>query len=182
MATRFGVLVASAVGSAVRLRARWRAHQHRPVPTRSIFIGEPKGRAAKPGSRRTRPGPVAGLRAAQGSPPLFPMVTGSRVNPPTVQAMNRALTFLTSLRHDRLIAPFRLDGPINGDAFPAGARRCLAPTLVPGATVVADTLASHKDLPAHQLIRNAGARPLFRFRGKPSTGRRSSPSKPPART
>ena len=113
---------------------------------------------------------------------MFPMVTGSRVNPPPVQATNRGLTFLTSLRHDRLIAPFRLDGPINGDAFPAGVRQCLAPTLVPGAIVAANKLASHKGLPARQRIRDAAAHPLFRFRGKPSTRRLSSPSTPTART
>ena len=59
------------------------------------------------------------------------------------------------------MAPFVLDGPINGDAFTAWVGQCLAPTLAPGAIVGADNLGSHKGLPARQLIRNVGAQLLF---------------------
>jgi transposase len=59
------------------------------------------------------------------------------------------------------VAPFVLDGPINGDAFTAWVGQCLAPTLGPGDIVIADNLGSHKGLPARQLIRNAGAHLLF---------------------
>jgi hypothetical protein len=41
--------------------------------------------------------------------------------------------------------------------FTAWVGQCLAPTLMPGDVIIADNLASHKGLPARQLIRNAGA-------------------------
>jgi transposase len=59
------------------------------------------------------------------------------------------------------VAPFVLDGPINGDAFTAWVGQCLTPTLGPGDIVIADNLGSHKGLPARRLIRNAGAHLLF---------------------
>ena len=73
----------------------------------------------------------------------------------------RTLTFLAGLRHDRIVAPFVLDGPINGDAFTAWVGQCLAPTLRPGDIVIADNLGSHKGKPARQIIRQAGAHLLF---------------------
>ena len=62
-------------------------------------------------------------------------------------------TFLAGLRHDRIVALFVLDGPINGDAFTAWVGQCLAPTLAPGDIVIADNPGSHKGMPARQLIR-----------------------------
>ena len=73
----------------------------------------------------------------------------------------KTLTFLAGLRHDRIVAPFVLDGSINGDTFTAWVGQCLAPTLAPGDIVVTDTLGSRKGLPARHLIRNAGAHLLF---------------------
>ena len=71
------------------------------------------------------------------------------------------MTLLAGLRHDGIVAPFVLDGPINGDAFTAWVGPCLAPTLAPGDVVIADDLGSHIGLPARQMIRDAGAHPLF---------------------
>ena len=59
------------------------------------------------------------------------------------------------------MAPFVLDGPINGDAFTAWVGQCLVPTLAPGDVVIADNLGSHKGLPARKLIRDAGAHLRF---------------------
>lgn len=73
----------------------------------------------------------------------------------------KTLTFLAGLRHDRIVAPFVLDGPINGEMFTAWVAQCLTPTLAPGDVVIADNLGSHKGQPARQLIRNAGAHLLF---------------------
>lgn len=73
----------------------------------------------------------------------------------------KTLTFLAGLRHDRIVAPFVLDGPINGEMFAAWVEQCLAPTLAPGDIVIADNLGSHKGLPARHLIRDAGAHLLF---------------------
>lgn len=73
----------------------------------------------------------------------------------------KTLTFLAGLRHDRIIAPFVLDGPINGDAFTTWVCQCLVPELAPGDIIIADNVGSHKGLPARQAIRNAGAHLLF---------------------
>ncbi len=71
------------------------------------------------------------------------------------------MTFLAALRHDRITAPFVLDGPINGDAFTIYVEQVLAPTLMPGDIVVMDNLGSHKSDKVRQLIRKVGARLLF---------------------
>ena len=73
----------------------------------------------------------------------------------------KTLTFLAGLRHDGIVAPFVLDGPINGEMFTAWVKQCLTPTLTPGDIIIADNLGSHKGLPARQLIRDAGAHLLF---------------------
>ncbi len=41
----------------------------------------------------------------------------------------KTLTFMAALRHDRIEAPFVLDGPINGECFKTS-RRCLCPRLL----------------------------------------------------
>jgi len=73
----------------------------------------------------------------------------------------KTMTFLAALRHDRITAPFVLDGPINGEAFVAYVEQVLVPTLTPGDVVVMDNLGSHKSTRVRQLIRAAGARLLF---------------------
>lgn len=42
-------------------------------------------------------------------------------------------TFLAALRHDRIIAPCVIDGPINGATVRAYVEQFLAPALTPGA-------------------------------------------------
>lgn len=73
----------------------------------------------------------------------------------------KTLTFLAGLRHDRIVAPFVLDGPINGIAFTAWVEPCLAPTLSPGDIVILDNLGSHKGKPARNAIRDACAHLFF---------------------
>ena len=51
---------------------------------------------------------------------------------------------MAALRHDRIYAPFLLDGPVNRDGFLTYVRDVLALTLSPGDIVVADNLACHK--------------------------------------
>ncbi|GGB14127.1 hypothetical protein GCM10011491_47090 [Brucella endophytica] len=65
------------------------------------------------------------------------------------------------MRHDRIVAPFVLDGPINAVAFTAWVEQCLVPTLEPGDIVILDNLGSHKGMPARKAIRDAGARLFF---------------------
>lgn len=71
------------------------------------------------------------------------------------------MTFLAALRHDRITAPFVLDGPINGNAFTVYVEQVLVSTLQPGDVVVLDNLGSHKSRRVRQLIRAAGAHLLF---------------------
>jgi putative transposase len=70
-------------------------------------------------------------------------------------------TFIAALRHDRVEAPWVLDGPINGTCFQAYVEAELVPTLKPGDIVVMDNLGSHKGKKVRQAIRQAGARLLF---------------------
>jgi transposase len=70
-------------------------------------------------------------------------------------------TFVAGLRCDGLVAPWVLDGPMNGEAFETYIETQLAPTLVRGDVVIMDNLSSHKSERVAQLIRQQGAWPLF---------------------
>lgn len=91
-----------------RFRARWRAQQHRPDPGRLIFIDETW---IKTNMTRTCGWAMRGKRLTAHGP----------------QGHWKTPTFLAGLRHDRIVAPFVPDGPVNGDAFTARVDRCLAP-------------------------------------------------------
>jgi transposase len=73
----------------------------------------------------------------------------------------KTMTFIAALRHDRISAPWILDGPINGELFTLYVEKVLAPTLAKGDVVILDNLGSHKGKPARNLIRAAGAHLLF---------------------
>lgn len=73
----------------------------------------------------------------------------------------KTLTFIAALRHDRIDAPWVINGPINGDLFTTYVRHELAPTLAKGDLVVVDNLSSHKAKAARQAIREKGAHLLF---------------------
>ena len=70
-------------------------------------------------------------------------------------------TFLAALRHDRIDAPWLLDGPIDGESFATYVEQVLCPTLRPGDIVVMDNLGSHKSDRVRRLIRAAGAKLFF---------------------
>jgi putative transposase len=71
------------------------------------------------------------------------------------------MTFLAALRHDRIEAPWLIDGPINGQRFLVYVEAVLAPTLKPGDVVIMDNLGSHKSKAVRQAIRTAGAHLIF---------------------
>jgi transposase len=71
------------------------------------------------------------------------------------------MTFLAALRHDRIDAPWLLEGPINGDSFLVYVEKVLAQTLRPNDIVIMDNLGSHKRKAVRQAIRTAGARLIF---------------------
>ena len=68
-------------------------------------------------------------------------------------------TFLAGLRHDRIVAPLVLSGPINGRSFRAYVEQFLAPTLTVGDIVVADNLGSHKVAGVREAIEAKGGKP-----------------------
>lgn len=73
----------------------------------------------------------------------------------------KTMTFLAALRHDRIEAPWLLDGPINGERFQIYVEKLLVPSLQPGDIVIMDNLGSHKSKAVRQAIRQAGAKLFF---------------------
>lgn len=70
-------------------------------------------------------------------------------------------TFLAALRHDRVDAPWLLDGPINGESFRLYVETELVPALRPGDIVIVDNLGSHRGKAVRRAIRAAGAKLFF---------------------
>ena len=68
------------------------------------------------------------------------------------------MTFVAALRHDRIVAPWLLDGPMNGERFRVHVEQVLVPTLQPGDLVIMDNLGSHKGPAVRRAIRQAGAK------------------------
>ena len=73
----------------------------------------------------------------------------------------KTMTFVASLRYDRIEAPWLIDGPINGEGFRAYVEKVLVPTLRPGELAMMDNLGSHKGKAVRQVIRSAGAKLFF---------------------
>jgi len=71
------------------------------------------------------------------------------------------MTFLAALRHDRIVAPWLLDGPINAERFLVYTEEVLVPTLLPGDVVIMDNLGSHKGKAARAIVRAKGAHLFF---------------------
>jgi transposase len=69
----------------------------------------------------------------------------------------KTTTFTAGLRHDGLIAPMVLDGPMDGAAFLAYVEQVLVPELRPGDIVVMDNLPAHKVTGVREAIETAGA-------------------------
>jgi transposase len=122
-----------------RRRAQWRRYQTRIEPARLVFIDETW--------TKTNMAPLRGW--AQRGARLLSKVPYGHWN---------TMTFIAALRHDRIDAPWLLDGPINGESFRIYVETVLAPTLRRGDLVVMDNLGSHKGPAIRQAIRNAGAR------------------------
>jgi hypothetical protein len=56
----------------------------------------------------------------------------------------KTITFIAVLRHDRVTAPFVLEGPMTGEMFKAYTEQLLAPTLTRGNIVFMDNVSVHK--------------------------------------
>lgn len=76
-------------------------------------------------------------------------------------------TFIAGLRCDDLVAPWVIEGAMNGTAFDTYVVTQLAPTLQPGDVVVWDNLNVHKSPRAAEAVRARGAWILFLPRYSP---------------
>ena len=125
-----------------RKRARWKAHQGRIAPERLVFIDETW--------IKTNMAPLRGWGPR-----------GRRLKGYAPYGHWKTLTFIAALRHDRIEAPWVIDGPINGELFVLYIQQVLAPTLTAGDVVVLDNLGSHKAKAARADVRAKGAHLIF---------------------
>lgn len=68
-----------------------------------------------------------------------------------------ATTLVCALRSEGVIAPWVIDGAINGESFRVWVERILAPALRPGDIVVLDNLGAHKVAGIEEAIQAVGA-------------------------
>ncbi len=122
-----------------RKRGQWKIYQGRIALERLVFIDETW--------TKTNMAPLRG-----GAP------RGQRLDAKVPYGHWKTMTFLAALRHDRIDAPWVLDGPINGERFRVYVEKVLVPTLSPGDIVVMDNLGSHKGEAVRRLIRGVGAK------------------------
>lgn len=125
-----------------RRRAQWRKYQARIDPSRLVFIDETW--------TKTNMAPLRGWAPR-----------GKRLLGKAPYGHWNTMTFIAALRHDRIDAPWLLDGPINRERFLLYVQKVLAPTLRPSDVVIADNLGSHKGTAVRQAIRDAGAKLLL---------------------
>jgi len=73
----------------------------------------------------------------------------------------KTITFIAALRHDRVTAPFVLEGPMTGEMFKAYTEQFLAPTLTRGDIVFMDNVSVHKVDGIEEAIEARGAIPFY---------------------
>ena len=80
-----------------------------------------------------------------------------------IETSQSELTATTSaaLRHDRITAPFVLEGPMTGEMFKAYIEQFLAPTLTGGDVVFMDNVSVHKVDGIEEAIEARGAIPFY---------------------
>jgi transposase len=82
---------------------------------------------------------------------------GKRLVCPVPHGHWKTTTFVGALRHDGMIAPCVVDGPMNGETFLAWIEQLLVPTLQQGDIVVMDNLSSHKVKGVREAVEAVGA-------------------------
>jgi transposase len=125
-----------------RRRIQWRSRQSEIDPARLVFIDETW--------TKTNMAPLRGWGPQ-----------GERLVAKVPHGRWKTMTFIAALRHDRIDAPWLIDGPIDGEGFRTYVEKVLAPTLRPGELVIMDNLGSHKGKAIRQAIRSAGAKLFF---------------------
>ena len=86
-------------------------------------------------------------RAPQGEPLIQKVLHGNW----------KTVTFIAALRHDRVTAPFVLEGAMNGETFKAYVEQFLAPTLKKGDIVFMDNASVHMAEGVEEAIEAKGA-------------------------
>jgi len=119
-------------------RANWKAEQAALDPSRLVFIDET---GANTKMVRTRGRARKGERLVSHQP----------------WGHWKTTTFTAGLRSNGLVAPYVLDGPMNGDSFLVYVEKILVPDLRPDDIVIMDNLAAHKVDGVRRLIEAAGA-------------------------
>lgn len=125
-----------------RKRARWKARQGSINPKRLVFIDETWA--------KTNMAPLRGWAAR-----------GQRLIGRAPFGHWNTMTFVAALRHDGIVAPWVIDGPINGESFRTYVEQVLVPELHEGDIVVMDNLGSHKAPAIRRAIRAAGAKLFY---------------------
>jgi transposase len=125
-----------------RKRTRWKTYQGRIDASRLVFLDETWV--------KTNMAPLRGWGPRN-----------QRLRAHAPYGHWKTLTFIAALRHDRIDAPWVIDGPINGQIFRVYVEKVLAPTLNPGDVVVLDNLGSHKNKAARAAVRARGAHLFF---------------------
>jgi len=69
----------------------------------------------------------------------------------------KTITFVAGLRNNGMVAPFVVDGPMDGPTFVSYVEQCLAPTLDQYDTVIMDNLGAHKVPGVREAIEGVGA-------------------------
>ena len=88
---------------------------------------------------------------------LFPRRSRQKLIGHVPQAHWQTVTFVAGLRHDGMVAPFVINGPMTGASFIAYLEQCLAPTLKRGDIVIIDNLKAHQVAGVREAIETAGA-------------------------
>ena len=125
-----------------RRRAQWMKRQNQIDPERLVFIDETW--------TKTNMEPLRGWAPR-----------GDRLVAKVPHGHWKTTTFIAALRHDRIEAPWLLDGPINAEAFKTYVEKVLTPTLRPDDLVIMDNLGSHKGKAVWSAIRAAGVKLFF---------------------
>jgi hypothetical protein len=125
-----------------RARRRWTREQGMLDPARLVFIDET---ATTTNMVRLRGRCLRGERLVASVP----------------HGHWKTITSVAGLRHDGIIAPFVIDGAMNGPTFLAYVEQCLAPTLGRRDTVIRDNLPAHRVAGVVEAIEAVGASVLY---------------------
>jgi transposase len=139
-----------------RRRTQWTKYRERIDPSRLVFIDETWTKTRWTSRTASPRSPPANMVPLRGWAPR-----GQRLRAKVPHGHWQTMTSLAALRHDRVTAPWLINGPINGEAFQIYVEKVLIPTLRPGDIVIMDNLGSHKGKAERRIIRAAGARLFF---------------------